>query len=423
MTDTTPLRGKRVVILVEHEYDHVDLDAARIALAWPAPPCMSSGPIAGHELSQPRRPAGGGRVRRQRRRAADVDAVVIPGGHAPDKMRMRHAMVDLVRDAIEAGKPVAAIDHGPSVLINANALSGRMLTCWPSIAIDVKNAGGRYVDQPVVEDGNLITSRKSDDLPFFTEAIIRQLLAKRVRLTAAAARRRRSSRRRTAESPPTCRSTAGTPRPRRSSRARSTAQVGGVPREEREGDAPQHGRHDRAGPARREAHLARSARNRRPAPRRRSAGARPSQCPRPAGDRPTRHAARSDENQRASTTRTALTMAIATTNIAPAETIIRNENSRWRMKLRRFSTPHAWLTAEVMALKTPSDASQRQAAAHADARRGRCGSVELAGDEVELAGEIAEHERHHAVARGRSSVKLPSTENSSRKNGKNDSSA
>ena len=95
----------------------------------------------------------------------DFDALVIPGGHAPDKMRMRHAMVDLARDAMEAGKPVAAICHGPQLLISANALRGRTLTCWPSIAIDVKNAGGLYVDKPVVEDGNLITSRKPDDVP------------------------------------------------------------------------------------------------------------------------------------------------------------------------------------------------------------------------------------------------------------------
>lgn len=105
----------------------------------------------------------------------DFDAVVIPGGHAPDKMRMRHAMVDLVRDAMAADKPVAAICHGPQVLISANALRGRTLTCWPSIAIDVKNAGGLYVDKPVVEDGNLITSRKPDDVPLFSEAILRAL--------------------------------------------------------------------------------------------------------------------------------------------------------------------------------------------------------------------------------------------------------
>ena len=107
--------------------------------------------------------------------AKDFDALVIPGGHAPDKMRMRHAMVDLARDMMEAGKPVAAICHGPQLLISAVVLRGRTLTCWPSIAIDVKNAGGLYVDKPVVEDGNLITSRKPDDVPAFSEAIIRAL--------------------------------------------------------------------------------------------------------------------------------------------------------------------------------------------------------------------------------------------------------
>jgi len=67
--------------------------------------------------------------------------------------------------------PVGAICHGPQVLISAQALRGRTLTCWPSIAIDVKNAGGLYVDRPVVEDGNLITSRKTDDVARFVEAI------------------------------------------------------------------------------------------------------------------------------------------------------------------------------------------------------------------------------------------------------------
>jgi protease I len=80
---------------------------------------------------------------------------------------------------VEAGKPVAAIDHGASVLINARVLAGRQVTCWPSIAVDVKNAGARYVDRPVVEDGNVITSRKSDDIGFFTAALVRQLIARR----------------------------------------------------------------------------------------------------------------------------------------------------------------------------------------------------------------------------------------------------
>ena len=105
----------------------------------------------------------------------DFDAIIVPGGWAPDRMRMRHAMVDLVRDASILEKIVAAICHGPQMLISANVVRGRMITCWPSIAIDVKNAGGLYVDKPVVEDGNLITSRKSDDMPLFSKALIQAL--------------------------------------------------------------------------------------------------------------------------------------------------------------------------------------------------------------------------------------------------------
>jgi protease I len=108
-------------------------------------------------------------------KAADFDAVIVPGGYAPGKMRIRPAMVDLVRDAVTAGKPVAAICHGPQMLISADVLRGRTLTCTPSIAVDVKNAGGLYVDRPVVEDRNLITSRKPDDVPQFADAILRAL--------------------------------------------------------------------------------------------------------------------------------------------------------------------------------------------------------------------------------------------------------
>ena len=107
--------------------------------------------------------------------AAAFDAVIIPGGYAPDRIRMRHAMLDLVRGMLEADKPVAAIDHGAAVLISVKAVSGRTITCWPSLAIDIKNAGGRYVDRPVVEDGCVITARKADDVPQFAAAILRAL--------------------------------------------------------------------------------------------------------------------------------------------------------------------------------------------------------------------------------------------------------
>ena len=170
------LNGKRVAILVEEDFEDRELVGPLEALRGAGAKVTIVGPTAGVEFRGKRGnavvtsdlAAGAANIK-------NFDALVIPGGYAPDRMRMRHAMVDLARDAMASGKPVAAICHGPQLLISANALRGRTLTCWPSIAIDVKNAGGLYVDKPVVEDGNLITSRKPDDVPMFSEAIIRAL--------------------------------------------------------------------------------------------------------------------------------------------------------------------------------------------------------------------------------------------------------
>lgn len=175
MSDVPSLAGRRVAILVEDLFDDTELSSPRAALRELGADVTIVGPTVGHRYTGKHgdvvvAEAAAGAVN-----STDFDAVVVPGGFAPDKMRLRHAMVDLVRNAFVAGKPVAAICHGAQLLINANVLRGRTLTCWPSIAVDVKNAGGRYVDKPVVEDGNLITSRKPDDLPRFNEAIIRQL--------------------------------------------------------------------------------------------------------------------------------------------------------------------------------------------------------------------------------------------------------
>ncbi|PYQ74788.1 MAG: protease [Acidobacteria bacterium] len=163
-------------MLVEDEFEDRELTGPRDALRDAGVTVVLVGPSAGAEFRGKRGEAVvTSELAAGSTRMKDFDALVIPGGHAPEKMRMRHAMVDLARQAMDAGKPVAAICHGPQVLISANVLRGRTLTCWPSIAIDVKNAGGLYVDKPVVEDGNLITSRKPDDVPMFSEAIIRAL--------------------------------------------------------------------------------------------------------------------------------------------------------------------------------------------------------------------------------------------------------
>jgi protease I len=104
------------------------------------------------------------------------DVIIIPGGYAPDRMRLHQPMIELVRKAHEAGKIVAAVCHGPQLLISAGIVKGRRVTSWPSIAIDLKNAGATWVDEPVVKDGNIITSRKPADLPKFIKAIIEALL-------------------------------------------------------------------------------------------------------------------------------------------------------------------------------------------------------------------------------------------------------
>jgi protease I len=108
--------------------------------------------------------------------AQDFDALVIPGGVAnPDKLRTNKDAVQLVRDFMEADKPVAAICHGPWLLVEADALRGRTITSWPSLETDVKNAGGAWVDKQVQLDQKLLTSRKPDDLPAFCAQLVGML--------------------------------------------------------------------------------------------------------------------------------------------------------------------------------------------------------------------------------------------------------
>src|SRR5947209_2194037 len=107
--------------------------------------------------------------------ADQFDAVVIPGGYSPDHLRTDEGIVALVQKINGADKPVAAICHAGSLLIEADAVNGRWVTSWPSIRTDLINAGGKWEDKEVVEDGNLITSRKPDDLDAFCSAILERL--------------------------------------------------------------------------------------------------------------------------------------------------------------------------------------------------------------------------------------------------------
>lgn len=105
--------------------------------------------------------------------ANDFDALILPGGvRNPDHLRTNARAVQLIRDFAAQGKPVAAICHGPWLLVEADLLRGRTATSWPSIFTDLRNAGANVVDQAVVVDGNIVTSRKPDDVEPFTRAVI-----------------------------------------------------------------------------------------------------------------------------------------------------------------------------------------------------------------------------------------------------------
>ena len=107
--------------------------------------------------------------------ASDFDALVIPGGYSPDKLRMNEGVVKFVKAFFGSDKIVAAICHAGSLLVEADVVEGRTVTSWPSIRTDLVNAGAEWVDKEVVVNGNLITSRKPDDIPAFCDAILDKL--------------------------------------------------------------------------------------------------------------------------------------------------------------------------------------------------------------------------------------------------------
>jgi protease I len=107
--------------------------------------------------------------------AGSYDAIVLPGGVInPDALRLEPKAIDFIRSFARAGKPIAAICHGPWTLINAEAVEGRKVTSWPSLEADLRNAGAEWVDQEVVVDRGLVTSRKPDDLPAFCATMVEE---------------------------------------------------------------------------------------------------------------------------------------------------------------------------------------------------------------------------------------------------------
>ena len=170
------LDGKRIAILAEQDFEDSELIEPMRAMKNAGAKVLIVG--SGSKKTY-RGKRGSATVRvdatADKVKAEDFDAIVVPGGYAPDKMRLHQPMVDLVRKAHDLGKVVAAICHGPQLLISADIVRGRKVTSWPSVAVDLKNAGADWVDAPVVQDRNLITSRKPADLPRFNKAIIEAL--------------------------------------------------------------------------------------------------------------------------------------------------------------------------------------------------------------------------------------------------------
>jgi deglycase len=175
MPQANRLQGKQVALLAEDLYEDLELwyPLLRVREAGGEAVVVGPGPGRTHTSKH-------GYPVEVDRLVAEVDptgfdAVIIPGGYAPDRMRRHPAMVALVRQAVLNHKVVAAICHGGWMLASAEVLQGRNVTCFHAIKDDLIHAGARYLDEEVVIDGNLITSRQPSDLPAFCRAILTAL--------------------------------------------------------------------------------------------------------------------------------------------------------------------------------------------------------------------------------------------------------
>src|SRR4051812_11815746 len=172
------LEGKRVAILAADMFERVELEEPRKALekagATTEVISIHDGEIQGFDHFDP---ANKVKVDRMVEEVSvdDYDALFIPGGVGnPDQLRGDENAVNFVRDFFEANKPMAVICHGPWVLVEAGVVRGRTLTSWPTLQTDIENAGGTWVDEEVVVDSGLVTSRKPDDIPAFSSKIVEE---------------------------------------------------------------------------------------------------------------------------------------------------------------------------------------------------------------------------------------------------------
>lgn len=171
------LSTKRVAVLVEKLYEDLELWYPVYRLREAGCDVKIVGPKAGETYASKHGYPAKADVSASDVKAADFDAVIIPGGYSPDHMRRSKAMVALVTDAAKQGKVLAAICHGPWMLCSAKCLKGKKVTGFYAIRDDVENAGGLWQDAPCVRDGNFVTSRTPDDLPEFLKGILAALEA------------------------------------------------------------------------------------------------------------------------------------------------------------------------------------------------------------------------------------------------------
>lgn len=170
------LEGMRVAILVTDGFEESELHEPRKALEAAGAETRVVSPKTGQVCGWKHGDWGDPvdvDVPLNKARPQDFDALVLPGGVInPDKLRMMPEAVDFVRAFFDQGKPVAAICHGPWTIVEADRARGRKITSWPSLRTDLRNAGAEWVDQEVVVDRNLVTSRKPDDLPAFNREMV-----------------------------------------------------------------------------------------------------------------------------------------------------------------------------------------------------------------------------------------------------------
>lgn len=183
-TMANELKGFTVAILVTGGFEEIELVEPKKALEAAGADARIVSPVIGEVLSS-RHGAEGGLFHVDallgETHAGEYDALLLPGGVlSPDRLRIMPKAVSFVRHFVEAAKPIAAICHGPWTLIEAGGARGRRLTSWPSLKTDLTNAGGAWVDQDVVVDGNLVTSRRPDDLPAFIPKMLELFNASRL---------------------------------------------------------------------------------------------------------------------------------------------------------------------------------------------------------------------------------------------------